>query len=396
MSFYDGTVAAMKLVQNSRPSVKFWAILKSDYDGFGTTNNLPDWVYTGGGYNGGSYQPTALNVDKYARFLADFLKHMNDNGVPISVLSVAKEWTQVVDAQRELEVMVALTDLLQTNAYAGTPTPEFSGPSTWGVKQATRFINDMIDLGNLYRYTGISTHDYDSPTEADWATLIQRANDRGQPVWHTESSIGGGGRFDGAEPPIDNPINLLVRHSIWYRQGLEGELFFENWSRGVDSETRAVYFKRDQPGVRLRAYYIVKQFANNAADGNYIPSTMEGMTGAEVMSFRVDDKLIVWIINATDSTLSNVTVNLRGATISDAQFDRTAWAHWTTASGYKTMRSRDNDTQFTTSIGANTIASYVFDVDWLWFAGRTSAARCGTICPELSLLSRGIAELNSC
>jgi len=99
---------------------------------------------------------------------------------------------------------------------------------------------------------------------------------------------------------------------------------------------------------------------------------------------------------STRRKLSDVTVNLRGATISDAQFDRTAWAHWTSASGYKTMQSRDNDTQFTTSIGANTIASYVFDVDWLWFAGRTSAARCGTICPELSLLSRGIAELNSC
>lgn len=34
MAFYDGAVAAMKLVQNARPSVKFWATLKSDYDGF--------------------------------------------------------------------------------------------------------------------------------------------------------------------------------------------------------------------------------------------------------------------------------------------------------------------------------------------------------------------------
>jgi len=108
MSFYDGPVAAMKMVQKARPSVKFWATLKSDYDGFGTTNKLPDWIYTGGGYNGGSYQPSALKVDKYAKILADYLKHMNDNGVPISVLSVAKEWTQVFNANTETQVMVAL------------------------------------------------------------------------------------------------------------------------------------------------------------------------------------------------------------------------------------------------------------------------------------------------
>jgi len=363
MSFYDGTVSAMKLVQNARPSVKFWATLKSDYDGFGTTNNLPDWVYTGGGYNGGSYDPSALNVDKYARFLADFLQHMNDNGVPISVLSVAKEWTQVLDANTELKVMVALTDLMQTNAYDGTPMPEFSGPSTWGVRGATNFMEDMIDLGNLSRYNAISTHSYDNPSEADWATLIQRANGEGQPVWHTESSSGAGGRFNGEEPPISSALDRYASRGAWYRQGLQGEMFFENWSRGVDSETRAVYFTRDTAGERLRAYYIMKQFANNAADSNYISSTKSGMDGAEVMSFRIDNRLIVWIINNSDSVLEDITVNVGGATISDAQIDRLTWAHWSGASGYPSETTRQNDNQFTTSLGANVMASFVFDLD---------------------------------
>lgn len=324
---------------------------------------MPNWVYTGGGYNGGSYDPTALNVNKYARFLADYLKHMSDNDVPISVLSVAKEWTQVFNARTELNVIIALTNLLKTNAYSGTPTPDFSGPSTWGVRGASRFIEDMIGLGNLYRYNGISTHSYDSRSEADWATLVQRANGRGQPVWHTESSISAGGRFDGAEPPISSPINTLLQHSAWYRQGVQGELFFENWSRGVDSETRAVYFTNGTAGKRLRAYYIVKQFANHAADGNYISSTKAGMNDAEVMSFKVGNKLIDWIINPTDSNLTDVTVNIGGATISDSQISRLAWAHWTSAGGYSSIESRQNDTQFTTGIGANAIASYVFDID---------------------------------
>ena len=186
-----------------------------------------------------------------------------------------------------------------------------------------RFIQDMIGLGV---YTGISTHSYDGLNESDWATLIQRANGQGQPVWHTEISIGAGGRFNGAEPPITSPVDRFMDFSTWYRQGVQGGLFFELWSRGVDSETRAVYFTRNTAGVRLRAYYLMKQFANNAADSTYIPSTSTGINGVEVMSFRQDNKLIVWITNGTDSSVSEIPVNLNGARFADNQIDSLAWA----------------------------------------------------------------------
>ena len=107
----------------------------------------------------------------------------------------------------------------------------------------------------------------------------------------------------------------------------------------------------------------MKQFANNAADSTYIPSTSTGINGVEVMSFRKGNKLIVWITNGTDSSVSDITVNLNGARFANNQIDRLTWASWSGAIGYSSIETVDSDAQFTTSIGSKVIASYVFEID---------------------------------
>ncbi len=363
LAFYNAAISAMKKVKVARPDVKFWATMKSDYDGYGTTNNLPDWIYTGGGYNGGSYDPTKLNTAKYARFLADYLKYMHENDVSIAYLSVSKEWAQVFDVTRERETINALKQLLNTATYANVPEPKFFGPSTWGATQATNFVNTAINAGSMYLYDGVGTHSYDNPSQATWTNLVNIVNAQGKSIWHTESSYGGGGRYSGAEPPITTPINAYLGRAAWYRAGLQGELFFENWSRGVAAETRGVYFTNNTPGVRLRSYYIMKRFANNAAGARYLNTINSGLTGADTMAFIDDKTVIVWVINNTTHRVDNINFIVNGGTLVSSAIDRLAWYNGSATSGYAATLNRNNNTTFSNGVGPMSIVSYVFEVN---------------------------------
>lgn len=360
LAFYDRAILSMKMVQQSNPDVKFWATLKSDYDGYGKVNNLPDWVYTGGGYNGGSYDPAKLNVEKYARFLADYLKVMSDNGVPIDVLSVVKEWTQVVSAKKEVEVIEEIKRLLATSDYTGVPVPEFSGPSTWGTKQALNTLRNYISQDKVGLFKGISTHAYDGSSEQTWATLVNEAEAVGLDVWHTETGIGTGPTF-GAELDIDFPISRLSSRAIWYRAGMKGELFFEPWSRGVGRETRAIYFRNNQVGERYRAYYLMKMFGNNAPAGSfYIPTQVTGLADSETLAFKNGNKVILWVMNGAEIAHTDTTFYVNGEKLSSAQIEQVTWTADTAVEGLTQSFGYTDETSLETIIDPKSINAYIF------------------------------------
>lgn len=359
LAFYDRAVLSMKMARESNPNLKFWATLKSDYDGYGTTNNLPDWIYTGGGHNGGSYEPNKLNIEKYARFLTDYLKYMSDNGVAISVMSVVKEWSQVVNAANEVAVIKEIKRLLTTSDYLGVPEPEFSGPSTWGTKQAISILNSYKNQNALGLFKGISTHSYDNATEATWTTLVNNANDVGLSVWHTETGLGTGPTY-GVELDIDYPISRLSSRAMFYRSGMEGELFFEPWSRGVGRETRAIYFKNNNEGQRMRAYYLMKQFGNHAPAGShYIATDTTGLAHVETMAFRNDNKIIVWVMNSNESEHLDTTIHLNGEELGNATIERVAWFEGSAPEGQQTSLNKNTETSIVTDINARAVVSYV-------------------------------------
>ncbi|GAC16456.1 dockerin type I domain-containing protein [Aliiglaciecola lipolytica] len=360
LAFYDRAVSSMKMVKQANPNVKFWATLKSDYDGYGTTNNLPDWVYTGGGYNGGSYDPSQLNVEKYARFLSDYLKYMSDNGVEISVLSVVKEWTQVVSAVKEVAVINEIKRLLATSEYAGVPEPEFSGPSTWGTKQAVNVLNSYINQNALDLFKGISTHAYDGATEDTWTNLVNTANSVDLPVWHTETGLGTG-PTSGVELDISMPIGRFSQRAMWYRAGMQGELFFEPWSRGIGRETRAIYFRNNMPGERYRAYYIMKQFGNHAPMGShYLATNVTGLANAETMAFRSGNKVILWVMNNNETAHADTTIHFNGEEISSANIEQIVWHAESPSSGDESTISPANTSSLDTEITGKSITSFVF------------------------------------
>ncbi len=361
LAFYDKPISAMKKVQLARPAVKFWATLKSDYDGYGTENNLPDWIYTGAGYNGGTYDPTKLDVTKYAKFLADYLKHMHANGVPITYLSVSKEWQKVFDAEREKQTIDALKALLATTDFTGVPVPLFCGPASWGVVGGTTFINDVRAKGYGNRYHAFCTHEYDNPTEANWGSWVTAAGTKNK--WNEESSTGANGPTNGAEVDITVPLSVYAKRCQWYRQGLQGELFFEQWSRGIAAETRSIYFTKGTDGVRYRGYYIMKHFGNHTANSSYLGSTRSSLTGVDTMAFRQGNKVTLWIINTSDTQFNNVPYTITGATLSSTTISRLAWSASTPAEGSASSFTRTNNTSFKNNIGPKAIIALTFNVN---------------------------------
>lgn len=361
--FYKTPLASMKMVQTARPGVKFWATPKTDYDGFGTENNLPDWIYTGGGYDGGKYDPTKVNVAKFARFLADYLQHMHKNGVPITYLSVAKEWKQVFDAEREAATIDALTALLATPAYQGVPVPLFSGPAGWGVVGTTCFVEDVKAKGFTNRYHGFCAHDYDKPTEDKWRAFIAAVAPTGLEPWNEESDAGSGGPTAGVEPDFTIPLKAYEKRCQWYRQGLRGELFFENWSRGINKETRGVYFTKGGTGTRLRGHYIMQHFANHAADSHYLASTTSDLPGVDTMAFRRGQEIILWVLNLSGTPYANVPITLTGAPLAKPAIARHQWTASTPLPGVETNINRTSPTQFVDTIEGSVIQAYIFTVD---------------------------------
>jgi len=363
----------MKLVKNARPEINFWATLKTDYSGYGDENNLPDWIYTGGGYaaapNTGVYDPTKLNITKYARFLADYLLHMKNNDVPITYMTVSKEWMQVLDAEREKQTIDALVSLLATPTYQGVTVPQFVGPAGWGVGQTTNFVKDVKAKGYGNRYIGFSTHDYDGdgkPTEATWVGFMSAVKGIGESLnrWQDESTIGGGGPNTGVEAGMQSHLDAFVKHAMWYRTGLQGELFFESWSRGIAKETRAIYFAASgDTGRRMRGYYMMKHFGNTAGvNSHYISSTQTSLPSVESLSFRKGNQVVVWVINNSTTSYNNVATNITGTTLASTSINRLIWQE-PTIEGIATGINPTSSTQFVDTVPATSIVAYTFNVN---------------------------------
>ena len=362
LSFYDPAISAMKKVKQAKPSVKFWATLKSDYDGYGTTNNLPDWIYTGGGYNGGSYDPNKVNFTKYARFLADYLKYMDDNGVPIKVLSVSKEWQQVMSVYKEKQTIDKLKGLLNNDSrYRGVPVPLFAGPAGWGVVQTGNFIKQSDDLNFENRYWVFCGHHYDGGNESQWSTTIDRATAAGKGFIHEENGDGSHGQHFGAEPPFESVAGAFTRRCIHYRQGIRGEVIFEQFN-GNSRWVKAIDFKSGERGVRKRGYYILKKFVPSAAGAHYISSTRNNLSEVDTMVFKKGKSVTLWLVNSGNSA-KYPRINISGATLKNTSISRQVWNDSAAITGVtSTLMRRDNDS-FNGAIGGKTMCVYTFTLN---------------------------------
>lgn len=363
MSFYGKQVLSMQQIKSVRPDIRFWATPRTDYDGYGTKNNLPDWIYTGAGYNGGRYDPNKLDVLAYAGFLGDYLEYMHSKGVPIYCLSVMKEWSQVVSSEKASEVIRAVK---KECYWRRVPEPIFIGPASWGVKGGIRDLKGIKELGDQDLYAAFCVHDYDKATEQHWEEVVRLAASMGKKVFHDESHLGAGSRVYDEELPIDKPIEAYTKHAVMYRAGVSGEVFFENWSRGVDSENRSIYFKRKGRAKRMRAYWIFREFTGTTMGAQYVPTELiTGSRGLETMTFWKGDQVTLWVMNPNEKDYGSVDFQLKGKLLKPKEaISRKYWSDLEPEIRGNDERITPKDTDhFSVTIPAKSLTRIIFTID---------------------------------
>lgn len=194
--------------------------------------------------------------------------------------------------------------------------PIIISPASWSVRGGIRDLIKVKALGDSDLYAGFATHQYQKVDEATMREFVELSSSMGKPAFDDETNLGGGGRTNGEEPEMDHPVRVYTRRARNYRAGLSGEVFFENWSRGINSETRSIYFKRGGVGRRMRAYWIFREFTGTTAHSNYIPSRLRMRTDAiETMAFRRGDLLTLWVMNQSEHEFGRIDVHLQGGEV---------------------------------------------------------------------------------
>lgn len=363
MAYYDKLVASMQQIKAVSPQIRFWATLKTDYDGYGKNNNLPDWIYTGEGYDGGRYDPNKLDVHHYVNFLADYLEHMYEKRVPIYCLSVGKEWSQVISPEKASEVIRGLQKECKIRRI---PAPIFIGPATWGVRGGIKDLKQIKEMGDADLYAGFCAHQYDEPTENDWRQFVKLSESMGKFAFDDETNLGSGGRTNGEEPSVTSPIKVYNKRARTYRAGLSGEVFFENWSRGINSETRSIYFRRGQNAKRMRSYWLFKEFTGNTMFGTYIPTNLSaGTEELETMTFQKGNSVTIWVMNSGPDDVQAMNFNLQGGSLNMRQkVDHKLWTDTVVdPRGQGAEYAPQSKYRFALNIPAESISRITFQVE---------------------------------
>ncbi|WP_158968607.1 hypothetical protein [Paraglaciecola sp. L3A3] len=255
--------------------------------------------------------------------------------------------------------------LLQTKTYAGVPMPKINGPAAWGVKQGTKFVKEVAELGVKDDYAGFSAHTYDGPSQADWHSLIAAAKVIGKAVYNEESNSAGGGPFSGKEPPMTNVTRIYSGKSEAYRAGLKGEVFFELWSRGFSKESRSVYFKKGQKAERGRGYWMTKAFIEGVYNTHYIAHQNLGeIADIKVMAFSDDKQITAYVINnSTTKAYNNVLVNVWDKIISSNEIKLKMWNNNTSIKGKESSIKRIDLETFMVDIEPSTLSIYTLQIE---------------------------------
>lgn len=307
MSFYDDAIKSMKNLKIANPNIKFWATMKSDYNGYNDENNLPDWIC--------DYAPTTrFDCDKYAVFLADYLEHMEKNEVPISYLATSKEWVGVITAERAKTIIEKLNSECEKR---NINKPLYVDPASWGISQGVEFIKSASSIGSLELYYGFSTHNLNGNESKKliYEKFVAEANKHGKFAFADETSTGPGGRTNGEEPTdLTNLIEVYMEKAEFYKDGIQGELFFEVFSRGVNSETRCVYFTNGGAPKRMRSYYVMKSFVEGISGGTYYvePTHTSVDSSIKSMAFVDEEKAFLVVLNNGESIVRSLGVSLVG------------------------------------------------------------------------------------
>jgi len=348
LSFYERQVATMQSIKAINPNIKFFATMRSDYDGFGDDNNMPDWIH--------NYNTKETDVVKYGKFLADYCEYMSQNNVPIAILSIAKEWQWHVRAYKADDIIATLNTELDNR---GIEKPIIIDQGFWSLSAGITYLKDVESIGTEDLYSAFCSHNYGNESTDKWVEIINRANAMGKKMYDDETSTGSGSPTAGEERPMWKQIDEYIKKAERYESGLNGEVFFEIWSRGQNNETRSIYFPSNGTGTRLRGYYMMKQFSNNILNHTYLTATTSSTSDVYTMTFRDNDKVVLWVINEGDTEYT-LPISMDNSSITSPVATH-YWTNFTPIEGVETTYSSSGNT-FIPTIEAESMNCYIFNV----------------------------------
>ncbi|MFY0713599.1 carbohydrate-binding protein [Seonamhaeicola sp. NFXS20] len=347
-AFYDKQVTTMQAIKEINPDIKFFATMRSDYDGYGDDNNMPDWIHT--------YSTKATNVQKYGVFLADYCEYMSQQGVPISILSTAKEWMWHVRASEAKDIINTLYTELDNR---GIDKPIIIDQGFWSITAGLTYLNDVQSLGTKDLYSGFCSHNYSNLGPEKWVEITEKAIALGKPMYDDETSTGSGSPTYGEERPMWKQIDEYIKKAQRYEAGLSGEVYFEIWSRGIDKETRAIYFSNNGTGRRLRGYYMMKHFSNNILNHKYLTTSVNNAPDVYTITFRKDNKIVLWVINEGNTSYT-LPIKMDQSTIT-SEISTHYWTNNTPIEGVETTYIASGNT-FIPTIESESMNCYIFNV----------------------------------
>ncbi len=363
----DGTYAeqvmSMKLILKTNPNIKFFATMKSDYNGYsqGNRNNLPTFIYDYDVTEGVTTGTKSFDGVKYGRFLADYIEYMSDNEVPISYLSTSKEWTQVMTAAR---AKMAIESLISNLAARGIAMPLIVDSGAWSLNQGIQTVNTYIS-NNVDQYAyAYSAHKYGGNNT--WSQYGNAVKKTGKMFFNDEASHGAGGQITEWEVPIAGTLDKYADKCDGYASGLNGEMLFEVWMKNTNFNqyySRPVVFTATE-SRRMRSYFIFKKFAENAVDANYVNQALNKFEDVSSMAFVKDNKMALWIVNSSESDYSGFSINVSNLGLKEGmKVQQVYWDDATAIEGAEINITSNANNQFKANIAPLSISCFVIDIN---------------------------------
>ena len=321
-AYGDVIIPMMKTFRKYNPEIQFFASprpLKEAYDKETESDLIaqnfkhgnigmaayPVWV--GGHKRLLKKEIRGVQLDKWVRYLADYLNLMAKHGLDIAYLDLMNEdqsmWAGNIDN------ILYVIDTLPSRLDPGVKMPQIVFPSTWSPHDGMRrFLTSPSVVGRqsevLQKIGVVSTHNTpdgnrENFKEDDLFTFANavRAIDPEKELWNTEMH-----GWVGTRSPSEDILNsvILWRHLEAGFSGINTWLFFGPW-KGAGHPM--VYSNRRNGPETTAKYEIFKSLVNDMHQGRYV---LSGATDDRIVSavLTKDDKLFVSLLNRSEDPLS--------------------------------------------------------------------------------------------
>lgn len=292
------------------PNIKIWAIVLSPPKFLKTNNSVT---------NGGTLNSSYANAyDEFGEYVYAHLKHLKDNDITVSYLSLMNEpdygSTEVNYDSAEFTPIQAGNVYANTGGWlinkfssSGILRPKFVSPDCISVNSISNYFTPLNNSGVIDQF---STHQYSNSSQPNFTVASNLAGSKGlyMSEWHAGFGMG-------ANPDeLTAAFDLVNKFHDAFRGGSKGWLYFE-WGNPSTNFGGLLYTPYGGNAVRKKNYFVYKQFTDKLLGERYISTTLNGITnfGSDnVSAFTISNRADINIMNWNTDAQNRVRLNFGG------------------------------------------------------------------------------------